>query len=130
MIRRLGAVILAAHGLIHLIGFVVPWGLTQVDGFPYRTTALGGAVTLGEPGVRLVGVLWLALAIGFVVAGIGAWRGDPWWVPLTAGLALVSIVVCALGLPEAALGMMVNVGILAVVAWAAMVRRDTSPALG
>jgi hypothetical protein len=29
---------IAAHGLIHLIGFVVPWQLAAVAGFPYRTT--------------------------------------------------------------------------------------------
>ncbi len=130
MIRKTGAVILAAHGLIHLIGFVVPWGIAQVDGFPYRTTALGGAMALGEPGVRLVGIVWLALAIGFVVAGVGAWRGDRWWAPLTAMLALVSIIVCALGLPEAAFGLIVNVVILVAVARVAMVHTSTSPAHG
>ncbi len=130
MIQRLGAVLLAAHGLIHLIGFVVPWGIAQVDGFPYRTTALGGAVALGEPAVRMVGVVWLVLAIGFVVAGVGAWRGNRWTVPLTAMLAIVSIAVCALGLPEAAFGLIVNASILAAVGWVAVSRRAANPALG
>ena len=34
MTRILAASLLAVHGLIHLIGFVVPWGIAQVDGLP------------------------------------------------------------------------------------------------
>ena len=45
MTTLLAAAALGLHGLIHLIGFVVPWGIAQVEGFPYRTTALGGAIT-------------------------------------------------------------------------------------
>jgi hypothetical protein len=55
VLRIAAAVVVAAHGLIHLIGFVVPWGIAVVEGFPYRTTALGGALALGEAGARIVG---------------------------------------------------------------------------
>ena len=83
MIRTLAAALLAVHGLIHLIGFVVPWGIAQVEGFPYRTTALAGAVALGDAGARLVGVAWLVLAVGFVVAGVATWRRAAWAAPLS-----------------------------------------------
>ncbi len=122
MIRIVAAVVAAGHGLIHLIGFVVPWGLAQVDGFPYRTTALGGAIALGDAGARVVGIAWLVCAVGFVVAGLGIWRRASWAIPLTAILAAVSIVLCALGLPEAGAGIVVNAAILAVAAWVALVR--------
>jgi hypothetical protein len=112
----------AIHGLIHLIGFVVPWNLATVAGFPYRTTALDGAIALGDGGARTVGVVWLACAVGFVIAGFGIWRGEPWALPLTAALAVVSIVVCVLALPEAVAGIVVNVVILGVVALAAFVQ--------
>lgn len=69
MLRVLAAVALALHGLIHLIGFVVPWRIAVVEGFPYRTTAINGAVQLGDAAARMTGLAWLALAIGFVVAG-------------------------------------------------------------
>jgi hypothetical protein len=114
MIRSLAAVALAVHGLIHLIGFVVPWRIAELEGFPYRTTALGDTLVLGETGVRVVGVAWLVLAVGFVVAGLGVRRRDAWAIPLTAVLALASIVVCALGLPESIAGIVVNVVILGV----------------
>ena len=116
------AAIVAIHGLIHLIGFVVPWGIAQVQGFPYRTTALDGAVALGDAGARAVGVVWLVCAVGFVVAGVGIWRGYAWALPLTAILAVVSVALCVLGLPEAVAGIVVNVAILGVVALAAFVQ--------
>jgi hypothetical protein len=130
MIRTLAAGFLAAHGLIHLIGFVVPWGIAQVEGFPYRTSALAGAVALGETGARAVGVAWLVLAVGFVIAGAATWRREAWAPLLTAVLAIASIVVCVLGLPEAAFGIVVNVAILVALGWAAVGRGSTVQAAG
>ncbi|MBK9739769.1 MAG: hypothetical protein IPO93_09680 [Actinobacteria bacterium] len=118
MIRLAGATIIALHGVIHLIGFVVPWHLATVDGFPYRVTALGGLTDLGEVGARVVGLVWLACAIGFLVAGVGIGRQAPWALPLTAALATASIAICLLGLPETAAGIVVNIAILGVIVWA------------
>lgn len=123
MIRIAAAAIVAAHGLIHLIGFVVPWGIATVEGFAYRTTALDGAITLGDGGARALGLVWLACAAGFVVAGIGIWRRTSWALPLAAGLALASIVVCVLGLPETVAGIAVNAAILGGAAWTSLARR-------
>ena len=130
MLRIAAAAVVAAHGLIHLIGFVVPWGIAAVEGFPYRTAVLGGAVDLGDGGARLLGLAWLACAVGFVIAGIGIWRRAAWALPLTAGLALTSVAVCALGLPEAGAGIVVDLAILVAAAWVALARRQAgSPAL-
>jgi hypothetical protein len=111
--------VLVVHGLIHLIGFLVPWELAVVEGFPYRTTVLGGALELGDAGARVLGLAWLAVAAGFVVAGGGWWRRAAWAMPLTLGLALGSTALCLLAWPEAATGIPVNAAILAVVAWTA-----------
>ena len=119
MTRIALAAAIAAHGLIHLIGFVVPWQLAAVAGFPYRTTVLDGTADLGEIGVRVVGIIWLACAIGFIVAAVGLVRRTTWALPLTAILAIVSLVVCVVGLPETAMGIAVNVVILGGAAWAA-----------
>jgi len=129
MIRALGATVLAAHGLIHLIGFVVPWRLAVVDGFASRTTALGGVLALGDVGARMVGLAWLVLAIGFVVAAVATLRGVSWAAALTALLALASIVVSVLGLPETGAGIVVNLGILAALAWVAFGRGRTAAAV-
>jgi len=122
MTRILAATLLAVHGLIHLIGLVVPWGITEVEGFPYRTTVLGGTLALGDTGAAIVGVAWLVLAIGFVVAALAVVRGATWALSLTTGLALASVVVCILALPETAFGIVVDVAILALAGWQAFAR--------
>jgi hypothetical protein len=121
--RLLAAALLAAHGFIHVIGFVVPWRIAQVEGFAYRTTALGGSVELGATGVQVAGLAWLAIAVGFIVAAVGAWRGSAWALGLTVALAIASLAVCVLGLPETAAGIAVDVGILAAVARVTSSRR-------
>lgn len=123
MLRIAAAAIVAAHGLIHLIGFVVPWGIATVEGFAYRTTVFEGAIVLGDGGARFLGLVWLTCAAGFVVAGFGIWRRAPWALALTAALAAVSIGVCILGLPETVAGIAVNAAILGGVAWALLVGR-------
>lgn len=117
MIRRLAAVGLALHGLIHVIGFVVPWRIATLEGFAYRTTALDGGLNLGAAGAQVIGLLWLALTVAFLVAGYGVWRGAPWALGLTGVLAIASLVVCVLGLPETVAGVAINLVILAALAY-------------
>lgn len=117
MLSIAAAVVLAVHGAIHLIGFVVPWQLASVEGFPYRTTQLAGLVDVGAVGARAVGVIWLALAFGFIVASWVVWREEPWAVDLVVAVALGSLIVCVLGLPESAAGVFVNLAILTIAAY-------------
>jgi len=122
MIQTLAAVLLALHGLVHLIGFVTPWRIATLEGFTYRTTALNGALEIGDTGARLIGLVWLGVAIGFVTAGYGVSRGKPWALAATGVLAIVSLVLCVLGLPEAFAGVAINVVILGAVAYIAFLR--------
>lgn len=113
------AVLVAAHGLIHLIGAVVAWQIAGVDGFPYRTTVLQGHVDLGAAGTALLGLLWLGACVGFLVAALGLVRRSTWALALTAWLAFGSLVLCVLWLPETAAGVVVNLVILGAAAWLA-----------
>ena len=123
MIQTIAAVLLALHGVIHLIGFVVPWRIAALEGFAYRTTAFNGAWEVGDAGVRLIGLVWLGLAIGFVVAGYGIWRRGPWAVGLTGVLAILSLIVCVVGLPETVAGLVINGVILTVVGYIAFLKQ-------
>lgn len=114
MIRIIAAIFLILHGLIHLIGFLVPWGLVKIDSFRYGTTILAGKVDLGETGIRLVGLLWIVGAIGFVIAGIGLWMVLPWWFTLLITVTLYSLVLCILGWPDSQYGFFINLIILGV----------------
>lgn len=128
MPRNLAAAVLALHGLIHLIGFVVPWRIAALEGFAYRTSALNGALELGDPGARLVGLAWLVLAIAFVVAAVAVWRRARWAAPTVGALAVASLAVCALGLPETIAGIAVNAAILAALAVLSTRGGDVAPA--
>jgi hypothetical protein len=114
MIRIIAAIFLILHGLIHLIGFLVPWGLVKIDSFKYGTTILAGKVDLGETGIRIVGLLWIVGAIGFVIAGIGLWMVLPWWFTLLMAVTLYSLVLCILGWPDSQYGFYINLIILGV----------------
>ncbi len=126
MLRTLIALGLAIHGLIHLIGFVVPFRIAQLQGYAYTTSAAWGHLQLGESGAHVVGVLWLLATVVFLVAAYGIWQGTSWAIPLTAIAAGCSLVLCILGSPAAAAGIAVNVVILAVIASLAVVGRAGS----
>jgi hypothetical protein len=116
MIRYIAGTAVAIHGLIHLIGFVVPWRLASIEGFSAQTRVLNGSVPVGEVGASVIGLVWLGLFVGFIVAGVAIWRDRPWALTATTALALVSLVVCVLGLPAAAAGVAIDLTILAAVA--------------
>lgn len=123
IVQLAASIVLALHGLVHLIGFVVPWRLATIDGFPYRSAVLNASMEIGDLGVRALGVVWLALAVGFVVAAFGVWRGESWALLLTAVLAVVSLAVSVVGLPEAGAGIAINLVILGVIGYLAMTGR-------
>ncbi len=127
MLRTVVALVLAVHGLIHLIGFVVPWRITEVEGFTYTTTAVWGRIELGDAGARVLGVLWLPAAVAFVVAAYGIWQCAAWAVPLTAVTAVVSLALSVLGAPAAVAGIAINVVILAMIAYFQLVAPAGQP---
>ena len=112
-LRRCAAVFFALHGLIHVMGFVAAWQLASLPEIAYRTSALNGAVEIGDAGARLLGVGWLVGAGAFLVAARGIWRSAPWAFRGAVVAAAVSMVICALGLPDASLGLAIDLAILA-----------------
>jgi hypothetical protein len=109
--RLLAALILLAHGIAHLPGFLASWRLATLDELPHRTTVLANSVNVGEWGIRAVGVLWLAAALAFAACGMGAFGGASWWLPVSVMAAAASVDLCILGWPDSRIGAFVNVGI-------------------
>ena len=105
------AVLMAVHGMAHLVGFAGAWQLAP-GGFPYRTTVLGGQLDLGDVGIRVVGLLWLATAVAFVAVAIGTVAGVAWWAPAALTIAIVSLLLSVLEFPEAHLGVVINIAIV------------------
>jgi hypothetical protein len=111
--RIVVAVGLALHGLLHLIGFVVPWQIAQIDGFPYATSTAWRDIALGDQGAKLLGVCWLVAAIGFWVAALGVAQGTPWATLAIAATAALSAVLCVGVAPVANAGFVIDVMLLA-----------------
>jgi hypothetical protein len=123
MLRFVAAVGIGLHGLIHLIGFVVPWRLAELPEFAYTTAVLAGSIEIGDLGVRILGLLWLLVTVAFVVAAIGVARRTSWALPVTAGTAVASTILCVLALPDAVMGIVVNVAIVGAIALHSRSRR-------
>lgn len=106
------AALFVLHGIAHLPGFAVAWRLTTTPELPYKTTLLGGRVDLGDAGIRVLGLLWLAAGLGFLAAAVATWRGSTTWPTLALVLALVSLVLCVAAWPDSRIGVVVNLAIL------------------
>jgi hypothetical protein len=117
--RRAAAVFLAAHGFAHVLGLMGSWRLGEFTDAPYTTLILNGAVDVGDAGIRIVGLLWIVAAIGFLWAAVALWRGSSRRLtPVTAS----SLVVCLVGLPAAIVGVLIDAAILVILGALIVVR--------
>jgi hypothetical protein len=112
-VRIVLAAILIGHGAAHVVGFAVPWKLVSSPEIPYRTTVLAGTLDVGPVGVRVLGVLWLAVAIAFVSVAVALLQHASWWNREALVLVGVSLVLCVLALPESRPGFVANAVVLA-----------------
>ena len=113
----LAAVVLVAHGLIHLMGTTVYLRFGELEGFAYKTTLLGGRWDLGAAGIGVFGALWAVAAVGFVATAIGLLTGSSWWQPVLIAVTIFSLILTALDSSLAFAGIGLNIVILIVVFW-------------
>lgn len=113
------ALLMALHSLAHVVSFVEAWRLIP-EGFPYKTTVLAGRLDLGHTGIRVLGLIWLVVAVGFVGAAVGAIMIAEWWAPMALATSAVSLLLTASEWPEARVGIYIDVvlvGSLIVGSW-------------
>src|SRR5512140_923785 len=122
MRTKLLALFLAAHGIVHWIGFAVPWKLAESKDMPYATTVLWGNVDLGEVGIRIQALFWLPAIALFVLAAYALIRNRSWALRVLAVAAGYSLVICLLNMPQAVAGLVINVVLLAGIAGAKTLR--------
>jgi hypothetical protein len=107
-VRYALAALLAAHGVAHLVGFLVPWRLMAAPGMPFRTTLLAGRVDVGVAGLRAVGVFWLLTAVVMVATALGLAVQARWAGSLVLPVLAVSLALCLVELPQARIGLVLN----------------------
>ena len=121
MARKAVAVLLVVHGLIHLLGFVVPWRLASIAGFPDRTDVLGGA-DVGTTGARILGVFWLVACLGFVASGLALLLGRAHWWEGAVVSAVLSLILAVLWVQQAYFGAVIDVVVIAAILGSKTVR--------
>ncbi len=99
--------LLAAHGVAHLVGYVMP----------RKVTLLAGRVDVGEVGIRVVAVIWLLMAVAMMAMAIGVAFQARWANAAVLPVVIVSLVLCLLELPAARIGLALNV---VLVVWLAL----------
>lgn len=110
--KILAVVFLLVHGIAHLVGFVVPWKLAELPDAPYKTTLFNDRLDLGHAGIRIVGLLWLLGCVAFTAAAVLLFLERTFWMQLAAATASYSLVLSIVALPEAKIGIPVNLFIL------------------
>ena len=112
MIRIILSIVLLIHGLIHLLGFIVPWRLAEIKDLQYKTTVLAGKIDMGESGMKIIGILWLLTALAYVITVFGIFTLAPWWQTFTLWVTVVSLLITVLGIPDSVFGAVINVLII------------------
>jgi hypothetical protein len=106
------AILMAGHGIAHLPGFLVNWQLRSFAEMPYRTTIFGTSLDVGDAGIKVIGALWLAVGVGFIVLAGATLTRAVWWPPIAYVSIVLSTVLCMVGWPDARLGLVANAVIL------------------
>jgi hypothetical protein len=102
------SIYLFIHGIAHLVGFIVPWKITQLEEMSYKTTILNNLIDLKDTGIRIMGIFWLFLAIAFFVYAVLVII-DYYSVNHLVVLTIISLIFCVLGWPDAKMGILANI---------------------
>ncbi len=114
-LRPMVAAAVVAHGLIHLMGFLASWEITEVEGLTGSPSLLLDELALDHPAVRAFGLLWLVAVAGFAASAIGLMSHARWTRLLLATSAAISMVVCVIWWSEAWIGAVISGAVYLVV---------------
>ena len=106
------AALMVAHGIAHLPGFLVSWQLRSFPEMPFRTTILGSSLDVGTGGIKVIGLIWLAVSVAFGILAVATLMRGAWWQPIAYAAIGLSTALCLVGWPEARLGFVANAVIL------------------
>lgn len=102
------------HGFAHTPAILGSWGLATFEDVSRQPNML--LTSAGDGMLLVLGGLWFIAALSFIIAGIGVLRQAFWW-PMMASLALVlSVSMTMLWRNDAAIGLLLNGVILAIMA--------------
>lgn len=100
IVRILFGLLVLAHGLVHLMGFVKAYGLAEI-------------VQLTQAISRPAGLFWLAASVLFLAVGVLALAGAGWWWMVSVPALVLSQVLVVMWWGDARFGTVANVIVLA-----------------
>ena len=108
LLRAAAATVLAGHGLIHLLGVALLWRWGQPGELRYDDVSPAAG---SLPGM-IVGGVWLAATLLFLLTAVLVLMGRPTWRPVGLLAALVSIAVLLPSASVALAGLVVDAAVL------------------
>jgi hypothetical protein len=112
LLRAAAAAVLAVHGLIHLLGVALLWRWGEPGQLRYDDVSPAAGSLPGT----IVGGVWLAATLLFLLTAVLLLAGHPAWRPVGLLAALVSIAVLLPSASIALAGLVVDAAVLAAVA--------------
>lgn len=106
------AIFLVLHGIAHIVGFVVPWKIAKMDDMPYKTTLFFGKINAGDVGIRIIGIIWLLIALTYFYSGWITYQYLDYWMDFTLIITVISLFFCILALPDSHIGIYINVALI------------------
>jgi hypothetical protein len=97
--QSLFATFVALHGMIHLVGFTVPWRMNLARGRVRISTDEPDGVEIVDEPAHAPAAVWLVVGFALVAAAVGVARTTVWAAPLLLVATVVSSALSAAG-PE------------------------------
>ena len=116
LLYYVGGVFVILHGLVHLMGFVAYWPITELKDLPYKTSLLNGKWDIGPKGMRLISLFWLIAGIAFVLSAGAMMTRHPRWFFLMTVTTLFSLILTLTDWAPAFRGAVINAVILIILA--------------
>lgn len=113
LVRYPITIVVAVHGLIHLMGFVTTWELAEIEDLDDSTLL---ALEPGTVAAQTFGLVWLAAAVLFVATAVGLVLAAGWTDTAAAVASILSILVSVLWWADAPIGALVSATVLTVLA--------------
>lgn len=106
------SIFLFAHGIAHLVGFLVPWRIVKTEDMPYKTTLLMGKIDIGDMGIRIMGIIWLLIALAYFYSSWTTYQQMDIWMTYTLVVTIISLVFCLLAIPDSHIGVYIDIALI------------------
>jgi len=120
MWRLLFSLAMLLHSIGHILFLMNTWGYWKTAN--ERAWLFADGLKLGQTGEGIIGVLWLAPLLGFLIGTWGFFAHQPWWGPFALTAAILSSVMIllwwgSLNTSSAVFALLFNLVVFVIVFW-------------